>query len=552
MAARTIRTNLLWVVFAALLPLSGVAVWQAYVGLEDSRILVATRLRANASAIAERERDPFIVARNSLIIAAEQPDVRQIGSRCSEILAGALKGAYGVLNFLRTDADGKARCSVLPFTPGQDLSKNRWWLDRRGRDGLYLAEPEIGAISKRPVLIMVLPLYSSAGRFLGTLSAGVSIEQLQASVQRKKPDVPGVVLLADGSGRPIITEQAKRFGVLDDVIDAQSFPHLTVAKDGSEWTYVTAPLFRNDLHIVYAEPEKSVTKSALSRMWPSLLLPLLALVLASIAIWFATQRLILRWLNQLQMLTARFARGDFTGELAKYDNAPAELSEFAADLHNMAGAIDTQERELREALATKIALTKEVNHRVKNNLQIINSLLTLQSERVTDPVVRLALGQARSRIAALGLIHRLLYEGDGGDEQGSVNMRRLLNDLSAQLRNGFRERAGITLECHASDTFLTADQAVPVTLFTVEAVTNAFQHAFVEGRKGSIILHFEVDGGTAEMRVADDGQGFVQAATTNNMGIDLIQAFGQQVDGIVEINSLPSGTELTLRFAVSS
>jgi two-component sensor histidine kinase len=552
MAARTIRTNLLWVVFAALLPLSGVAVWQAYVGLQDSRTLVATRLRANASAIAERERDPFIIARNSLIIAAEQPDVRQIGSRCSEILAGALKGAYGLLNFLRTDADGRARCSVLPFTPGQDLSKNRWWLDRRGREGLYLAEPEIGAISKRPVLIMVLPLYSSAGRFQGTLSAGVSIEQLQASLQRKKPDVPGVVLLADGSGTPIITNQAKRFGVLDEVIDAQSFPHMTVAKDGSEWTYVTAPLFRNDLHIVYAEPEKLVTRTALSRMWLSLLLPLLALVLASIAIWFATQRLILRWLNQLQMLTARFARGDFTGELAKYDNAPAELSEFAADLHNMAGAIDTQERELREALATKIALTKEVNHRVKNNLQIINSLLTLQSERLTDPVVRLALGQARSRIAALGLIHRLLYEGDGGDEQGSVNMRRLLNDLSAQLRNGFRARAGITLECHASDTFLTADQAVPVTLFTVEAVTNAFQHAFVAGRKGSIILHFEVDGGTAEMRVSDDGQGFVQAATTNNMGIDLIQAFGQQVDGKVEINSLPSGTELTLRFAVSS
>jgi two-component sensor histidine kinase len=552
MAARTIRTNLLWVVFAALLPLCGVAVWQAYVGLEDSRILVATRLRANASVIAERERDPFIIARNSLIIAAEQPDVRQIGSRCSEILAGALKGAYGLLNFLRADADGKARCSVLPFTAGQDLSKNRWWLDRRGRQSLYLSEPEVGAISKRPILIMVLPLYSSEGKFQGTLSAGVSIEQLQASLRRKGPGVPGVVLLADGTGKPIITEQAKRFGVLDDVIDAQSFPHVTVAKDGSEWTYVTAPLFRNDLHIVYAEPEKAVTKSALSRMWPSLLLPLLALVLASIAIWFATQRLILRWLNQLQLLTARFARGDFTGELAKYDNAPAELSEFAADLHNMAGAIDTQERDLREALATKIALTKEVNHRVKNNLQIINSLLTLQSERVTDPVVRLALGQARSRIAALGLIHRLLYEGDGGDEQGCVNMRRLLNDLSAQLRNSFRDRTEITLECHASDTFLTADQAVPVTLFTVEAVTNAFQHAFVAGRKGSINLHFEVDGGTAEMLVADDGQGFVQAATTKNMGIDLIQAFGQQVDGIVEINSLPSGTELTLRFPVSS
>ena len=194
---------MLRVVIAALLPLTGIAVWQASIALEDSHDLVSARLRANAWGIAEQQRDPFIIAQHSLVFAAEQPGVRAVGARCSSTLASGLLGAGGIINFVRADAQGTVRCSALPFTPGQDLSRDAWWLQRAGRRSLYLAAPQIGSISGHALHIMVLPLYSAVGEFEGTLSAGIGIDALTASLREQDRSRPGTILVTDGTGKPI-------------------------------------------------------------------------------------------------------------------------------------------------------------------------------------------------------------------------------------------------------------------------------------------------------------------------------------------------------------
>lgn len=538
---------MLWVVFAALIPLVVVAAWQVSTAISDSRELVAMRMRANAWSIAESERDPFIIARHSLSMLSEQAVLRSMRSGCNELLDDAMRDANGIVNFLRADAQGRARCSALSFTPGLDLSSNRWWLARRGRTTLYLAPPEIGPISGRPILVMVQPLFKADGSFDGTVSAGVSVEALEKSL-RNKARGRNAIFVTDGRGSPVISTGKATFGRFDNVLQALEHPQQARAADGRSWTFVSAPLFGDDLHILYAEPATATLQAALKRIWPSLLLPLLALALTSAAIWIATQRLILHWLDRLRLLTARFAQGDFRGELSEYQSAPAELAAFASDLHAMAHDIDEQERDLREAIAAKTAMTREVNHRVKNNLQIVNSLLTLQADRITDTNARLALAQAKSRIAALSLIHRLLYDDDTGAEPGRVNMNRLISGLCRQLRSTYRDRTEIDLDCDAADISLRADQAVPVTLFTVEAVTNAFQHGFEADGKGKIDVDFRADGSVAEMRVADTGRGFVEADTGSHMGLDLMRGFAEQVGGSLDINSMPGGTVISIKF----
>lgn len=552
MRARTLRTQLLGVVIAALLPLLGIAIWQGWIVLQDSRDLVTTRLRANAWGVAELQRDPFIIAQHALTFAAQQPEVRTMGPRCKAILASALQGSGALVNLLRTDASGRARCSVMPFRAGQDLSRDDWWLARGERRTLYLAPPQFGQISQRRLQLMVLPLFSPTNEFMGTISAGIGIEALGASLRQQEHSRPGAIMVVDARGRPIIKSPRAQIARFDQVIAARSDPQTVVATDHRPWTYVSAPLYRDELFVVYTEPARSVTQAALSRMWPSLLLPLVALLLTSLAIWIASQRLILRWLDDLRLMTARFARGDFRGELERYARAPIEFAEFAAHLHHMARAIEAQERGLRDALAAKTALTKEVNHRVKNNLQIVNSLLTLQSDRVTDPEGSSALRQARTRIAALGLIHRLLYEGDGGDEQGSVSIDRLVRDLCSQLRSSHRHRPQVELECSSQLLLLSADQAVPLTLFIVEAVTNAFAHGFDGSERGSIRVDVETHGTDGVIRVTDDGRGFAIADAPSSMGIDLIRAFAEQVSGTVRIESGAAGTMLTLTFPLRS
>lgn len=538
----------MWIIFAALFPLTGIAVWQGNMALEDSRNFVAARLRANAWNIAESQRDPFIIAQHSLSFAAETPDVRDMTARCGTVLANAMQGATGLLNFVRTDANGKAQCSVLPFIKGQDLSKDPWLVKRGTRKGLYLADPQIGTVSKRAVHIMVLPLFRPNGDFDGTLSAGISIEQLTASLQMKQQTLSGAIFVADASGKPFITTNRSAVSRFTELRAAINNPKRTATPHGEEWIYVSAPLYRDELYIVYAERETLVTRAATARIWPSLLLLLLALLFTSIAVWFATQRLILRWLVKLQKMTARFASGDFRSEITEYADAPTELAEFAGDLHYMASEIDAQKHALREALEAKTALTKEVNHRVKNNLQIVSSLLSLQTERVTDPAAKLALGQAKLRIASLGMLHRLLFESDGGGGVGRVNMHRLMTELCSQLRNSYRDRPDVFLTCKSTEISLPADKAIPLTLFTVEAISNAFQHAFAVGSGGAINADLSVEGTNAVLTISDDGRGFIEAAVIKHMGSNLLQAFAQPVSGTVNIESPPSGTAVKLSF----
>jgi len=122
-----------------------------------------------------------------------------IGSACSTNLAGELRGATAIVNFLRVDADGKLRCAVLPFADGHDMSSENWWRAREGRTSLYLAEPKVGAISDRPVLIMMKPIRAADGAFNGTVSATESITHRRRSIEAPTSQRRvGIVVLRPG------------------------------------------------------------------------------------------------------------------------------------------------------------------------------------------------------------------------------------------------------------------------------------------------------------------------------------------------------------------
>jgi two-component sensor histidine kinase len=286
-----------------------------------------------------------------------------------------------------------------------------------------------------------------------------------------------------------------------------------------------------------------------SQVRASILLPLISILLASIAIWVGTNRLALIWLRELRIVSRRFAQGDFTGDRRKFDSAPQEIAAFSADLHSMADVIDRRNSDLTHALEAKTLLTREVHHRVKNNLQIINSLLTLQSGRVREGPAKEVLAQTRARINALALIHRLLYERDNGYERGEVPINNLMAELCAQLRGASRSMTQVQLICHASNVPVPIEYAVPLTLFVVEAVTNAFRHAFPKGMRGAIILRFDLDGENAILDISDNGQGYVVSDEAAQMGTELMRGFATQVDGKLSTSSSEgSGTKVALRF----
>lgn len=544
------RQGLLLIVVLALLPVVIAGFIQGFSAFQNTRDLAMQRLVGNASAVAERERDPFVIAQHILLALATNSDVRDMSSECVRALQSALSTNGPVSNLARTAADGSVRCSAMPHTGTVNLANEDWWRRAVEANGMTITRtPVFGSILQKNMLLLFLPVRESANN-VGTLSAAIDVAYLREAL-RSAPEGRSGALAIVTRDRMVVAEGRTALAFQPEIVGPPGHPQQATARDGTSWFYTFHKLYGTELFVVYGEPQRQLMAVAVSQVRASILLPLLSILMASLAIWLGTNRLALVWLQELRTVAGRFAKGDFTGDRGRFEKAPEEIATLSADLHSMAEVIDRRNQDLTQALEVKGVLTREVHHRVKNNLQIINSLLTLQSGRVPDGEAKEVLAQTRARISALALIHRLLYEQDNGYERGEVAIDTLLHELCMQLQATIAGKSGIKLHCRAVSIPLPVDYAVPLTLFIVEAVTNAFRHAFPEGGGGLIKLSLIMDGNDAALRVADNGCGYLVNDHSAQMGTELMYGFATQVSGRLSIAStVGEGTEVNLTFPV--
>ena len=227
----------------------------------------------------------------------------------------------------------------------------------------------------------------------------------------------------------------------------------------------------------------------------------------------------------------------------KAESAPREIRALAQTLDVMASGILARDLSLRESLAHKDALMREIHHRVKNNLQVITSLLNMQQRALTDPAARSAMSDTRQRITALALIYRALYQSP---DLRRVDVRQFLEELIGQLATGEGGRqSAIRTELEADDLEIDPDKLAPLALFAVEAITNARKHAFGE-RGGVIRVRFKVTAAEVMLEIADDGGGAPDALATAGVGRTLMSAFARQLRGRTELDT-ESGGGVTAR-----
>ena len=210
--------------------------------------------------------------------------------------------------------------------------------------------------------------------------------------------------------------------------------------------------------------------------------------------------------------------------------------------HFLTVMVDITERKqaeaaLRDSLAEKTTLLQEVHHRVKNNLQIISSLLNLQADQVQDAAVLELLAVTRNRVGAMALLHENLYQSES---LARLNLPEYVKSLCAHLlRAAGPIRARVQLECHVEPgtISLELDQAVPCGLLLNELVTNALKHAFPGERSGCIRVTLErATPQTVGLTVADDGAGLpvtLDPRSTSSLGLQLVSLLTQQLHGTV-------------------
>ena len=195
------------------------------------------------------------------------------------------------------------------------------------------------------------------------------------------------------------------------------------------------------------------------------------------------------------------------------------------------------EEAMKQSLQEKEILLKEVHHRVKNNLQVISSILNLQSALLTDPQARAAIRECQHRIKSMALVHEKLYRA------GDLARIDLAGYLSSLAKSIFLEhqvnsdRIKLHLEIEPVD--LDLNVAVPLGLILNELITNAFIHAFPEGREGNIWVSFKKrPDGLVELRVKDDGVGFpsdVDFKKSESLGLVIINTLVEQIEGQLEM-----------------
>jgi two-component sensor histidine kinase len=184
---------------------------------------------------------------------------------------------------------------------------------------------------------------------------------------------------------------------------------------------------------------------------------------------------------------------------------------------------------------------------VKNNLQIVMSLLSIQANQVKDEHARDALMQAQMRINALALVHRILNELE---DQSTLDLKQLLDELSRQIAEGMGDTEHVRVEVDVPHMVVSSGIAVALALFTVEALTNIFKHAYPSQAKGVIRVTLVPDGaGRLKLSIADDGIGFAMDETGKSVGSRLIRTFGAQLGGVSSMRSeAGKGTVVELVF----
>lgn len=298
---------------------------------------------------------------------------------------------------------------------------------------------------------------------------------------------------------------------------------------------------------------------------------------------FAVNFLVMRPLAALERGIGRVGEGDFRPE--RPPRTPREIAALGTALNDTFGKLQEQmtrqsahaeelgrreraladmnrslavaEEELRHSLDEKEALLREIHHRVKNNLNVVSSLLGLQAMRVDEPALKEALIESQNRVMSMALIHEKLYQSQG---LARIDFPVYLRDLVLCLYHSY----GVSAEqiepvLAIGKASLDIDTAIPCSLIVNELVTNSLKHGFPPGRKGHIRIALDgpEDGGhDYALTVEDDGVGFPEGFRLDHcptLGLKLVRTLARQLGGrVAELPRGDTGARVRITFRLKA
>ncbi len=510
----------LLLLFAAipLMMLAVVIVWQNYRMVADKALERVEIARAATEARYQTMLDGAGRALDGL--AADPAIADASAAACGAALARAhalLSSRFLAIGVYAADGTPHCRSGALP-------DPDSWFAALRAHE----LTTRLGGEGQ---ILVALPRAGAAGGAVAASLALATLVDAGSGVQTWLVDVAGNAVPLGGGRAPLPVAAVR-------AADPGIGTLLTVAADGRPYAFASVVLPGGARLLVTRDigAEIDAARGVLWRRLAGLVL-LLGAGLAAVAL--GANVALVRPIKRLSAAVQSWQPG-VAFDPGPPAGMPLEVQQLARSFAQAFAALAEREHQLGLAVEQQNLLMQEIHHRVKNNLQIIASLLNLQASRIRLPEARREFASARDRIRALATLHRHLYvHGD----LHTINMRSFLHELCDQLLAALGETAGgrIHLEIEAPALQISSDQAVPMALIVTEAVSNAAKYAFPDGRHGRIHVTLSTAGEEARLVIQDDGVGIpagpaeTDTGMRDGIGIHLIRGFARQLGGRLDV-----------------
>jgi two-component sensor histidine kinase len=458
-------------------------------------------------------------------------------------------------SFMVLDGKGNVVCGSSPEQVGTSFADRGYFLEamgmRRFTVGPFLAA---GRATGLPVLPLAYPIKTPGGQVGGIIAVGVRLDWLASLADQALHERGWVMALVDRDGvawtrRPGIRDLMPPASVLKAAATeaAPSFEHALA--DNRIYSYrVTRLVEGGGLALLLGAPADTLQQHVLSKLGMHFALVLGLCVLVLGCMYVATEQYMLKPLKQLQMAIVTYRPGVRIGYHADH-GAPPEFIRIGDAFTALADSVATLNEKQAGLLKQRDLLIREIHHRIKNNLQLISSLIALQARRIADPAAKSQLVSAQSRIHVLGAVHRQLYEQE---PSASVDVGHLIESIATQVHTTTAPRDRVRLACEVEALELSSETAVSLCLIVSEALTNAYKHAFPEGRQGSVTVRLArgETPGWRRLEIVDDGVGLpaiANASSEPGFGSMLVKALTGQIDGRLDMTT-GRGTAIVVDF----
>lgn len=544
----------------ALLPIGSISVYQTYLLVQEGELKERSNLMALTVEGADKE---IAFIRNALGIAetlsAMAPLLADDSTRCSSYLGDLVVQRAAVSFVGYVSAQGTVQCASSD--EGADLSETALFRQMKANPERTISVGTDNQTSDQSVIHVADPVIQ-AGRFNGFVFVSLLHEKLTPASSAPSAQQPidlitfnaaGVVLTTD-DGAATVTDKIPAGHSLATLAKSGRWAFAGRTEAGEQRIFAVAPIVEDQVFALGSWDQTDAFVDGWN-ITTSLMFPA-AMWLAGLGVaFFSVQAMVIRPTRNLRARMLMFMRNRKLIPVEDRDSLAIELLEINDTWKRMAESVLKDEQELQEALHEKTVLLKEVHHRVKNNLQLIASILNIKMRKARSEEEKETLRGIQQRVMSIARVHQKLYETSS---QERVRADELISAILEQILSSGHSGGG-TLDVQESyePVILYPDQAVPLSLAVSELVTNAIKHMGTDDASaGTLSVKFKkLDEESAVFEIwnsiSEDAKD-LPTTRDGGLGEKLIRAFVQQIDGSLSESVQDSCFKVVLRFPLAA